>query len=120
MPVTVDFVAKGESDEVWQMILVEEGPWVTPYEQELRRLQDRLYGCVDAAIDGQLAAQFPQTKGRRIRIRVDGYSLPRQETRSFFDTFSKEVLRIPEYESALSKSDYVSGIEFELRLEDIR
>lgn len=118
--VTVDFVAKGESDEVWQMILVEEGPWAAPYEPKLRELQDRLYGCIDAAIDGGLAAKFPQTRGRRIRIRVDGYNLPREEAQAFFDNFSKNVLRLPEYEKALSKSDYVSGIEFGIHFDEIQ
>jgi hypothetical protein len=47
------------------MVLVEQGPWAGPIANEMRRLQDRLYGTLDAAIDGQLAEQFPESKGKQ-------------------------------------------------------
>ena len=53
--ITVDFIAK----DPWQMVLVEEGPW-EDVPAHLAKLQHRLYSCLDAAIDGQLAEQFRQ------------------------------------------------------------
>lgn len=115
--VRVDFVVQGDSDDIWLMVLVEEGPWLFPYDAKLQALQERIYSCIDAAIDGQVAARFPQAKGKRICIRIDAYDLPQAETQAFFDRFSAGVLKIPEYAQALVQSEYVSDIEFEIRFD---
>ena len=60
----VNFVSRTDDPNEWRMVLVEQGPWNGGSERELRRIQDRLYGCLDAAIDGQLAEQFPETRGK--------------------------------------------------------
>jgi hypothetical protein len=117
--VAIDFIAKGQTEDEWLIVLVEAGPWCPPYEEELRRLQDRLYGCIKAALDGQLAEKFPQTRGRRVRIRLDGYNLPREETLAFFDRFSTGALRLPDYVQALARSENVSGVDFEINLDQI-
>lgn len=112
----VDFVARGESPSEWTMVLVEQGPWVDSITLNLRRLQDRLYGSVDAALDGQLASQFPESKGKNVTIRVDGYNLPRAEVTSFFERFSRGVLLMEDYKRALNDNEFVSGISFKLNL----
>lgn len=93
------------------MVLVEEGPW-DDITENLRRVQDRLYACVDAAIEGKLAELYPDSTGADVLIRLDGYSLPMPETQKFFDTFSSSILELPEYAAALKSSPYVSGIQF--------
>jgi hypothetical protein len=114
----VDFVAKGVNDDEWRMVLVEEGPWKSPLlEDELRRLQNRLYDCIDAAIDGQLAERFPQTARKRLVIQVDGYHLPEADVRDFFDRFTAGVLATPDYRKAMLESPYVADIAFELNLD---
>lgn len=115
--ITVDFVAKGAGSEPWELVLVEQGPW-QHYEIDarLRALQHRLYGCLDAAIDGELARMFPESDGRRIRIRVDGYDLPVLEVRGFFERFAEGALKQPSYASSLSTTSAVAGIEFQLCL----
>ena len=100
------------------MVLVEEGPW-SDVDAELRRLQSRLYGCLDAALDGGLAAKFPETKGKSVLIRLDGYNLPSLEIREFFERFSHGVIKLPEYAKALTKREHVASIDFELNLESI-
>ena len=113
----VDFVARGATPDEWRMVLVEQGPWAAgKIEAQLRRLQDRLYDCVDAAIDGQLANQFPDSRGKRVVVQVDGYDLPSSDVSQFFDRFSEGALRSAEYKSAVDGSPYVSGIVFELNL----
>lgn len=114
----VDFVAQGSTEDEWRMVLVEEGPWRPPFEGELRRLQNRLYECVDAAIDGQLAERFPQTARKRLVVQVDGYQLPKVEVRDFFNRFVSGALAAPDYRKALAESPYVAEIAFELNLED--
>lgn len=116
--VVVDFVARGPTPDQWMMVLVEEGPW-SDIDAELRRLQSRLYGCLDAALDGGLSAKFPETKGKNILIRIDGYNLPSLEVREFFERFSNGVSKLPEYAGALEKRAYVASIDFELNLESI-
>ena len=56
---TVDFVARGETEGEWKMVLVEQGPWSGSIEDALQRIQKRLYDCLDAALDGQLAEKYP-------------------------------------------------------------
>lgn len=116
--VTVDFVARSSDGASWSMVLVEQGPWGNvQVEPNLRRLQDRLYGCVDAALDGKLAEQFPESTGKAVAIRLDAYNVPELPVREFFERFSQQVLHLPEYAAALKASTIVSRITFELQLE---
>jgi hypothetical protein len=114
----VDFVAHGETLTEWRMVLVEEGPWPETVETELRRVQTRLYDCVDAALDGQLAEKFPESQGKHIVIQLDGYKLPASEVRSFFERFSQGALRSAEYQATLKNSPFIRSIGFELNLSD--
>ena len=115
----VDFVAKGDTDNEWRMVLVEEGPWTGSIDDNLRRLQDRLYGTIDAALDGKLAEKFPESKGKKLVIQLDGYNLPKAEVSEFFDGFSKGVFSIADYRRALKSNQFVNGITFELNFESI-
>src|ERR1017187_7965684 len=115
--VTVDFIAQGESKGTWSMVLVEEGPWpASETEPNLRRLQERLYNCIEAALGGQLAKQFPESNGGLVTVRLDGYDLPQVEVREFFERFSSSILHVADYASALRQSSFISGIKFELNL----
>ncbi len=116
----VDFVARGDGPDEWKMVLVEEGPWNGSVETELRRVQDRLYGTVDAALDGQLAERFPESKGKRVIVQLDCYNCPGTEVSEFFDRFSKGVFATADYEQALDRSPFVSGIAFHLNLQAIK
>jgi hypothetical protein len=119
--VTIDFIAQGEREGTWVMVLVEEGPWAkAEIEVNLRRLQERLYSSVDAALDGQLSDLYPETHGGQIIIRLDGCDLPQVEVTELFKTFSGAVFQIPDYADALRESQYVGGIAFELNLENLK
>jgi hypothetical protein len=85
---------------------------------ELRRLQTRLYDCVDAALDGQMADKFPESRGKRIVIQLDGYKLPTSEVQSFFERFSQGALCSSEYQAALNNNPFAQDIGFELNLND--
>lgn len=108
----VDFVVRGSSQGEWRLVLVEEGPWETPVEDHLRRLQARLYGCLDAVIEGHFAEQFPESVGRPIVLQIDCYQVPKIEVESFFRRFASGVLETDEYRLALEQSAYVTSIEF--------
>lgn len=118
--VTVDFIAKGISPNQWAMVLVEEGPWPKgDLENQLRRVQDRLYGCIDAAIDGQLAEQSPESKGKTVTVRLDCYNVPQAEVKEFFERFSKQVLLLPDYREALKNSPFLASLSFEVTFDSI-
>lgn len=105
--VTVDFITKNP----WQMVLVEQGPW-DDVSANLRRLQERLYTCIDVAIDGKLAELYPESTGASVVIRLDGYNLPMPESQDFFERVSSTVLDLPDYKIALETSSHVSKIQF--------
>lgn len=108
----VDFVVKGDSSDVMKMVLVEEGDWADT-DDRLHSLQQRMYDCIDAAIDGQLFKLFPETKGKKIIISVDFYNAPYEKVSDFFEQFSQNVLLIPAYSQALKSSAFIKGIGFE-------
>ena len=115
----VDFVARGQSDDEWLLVLVEEGPWTSAIEDRLRSIQERLYGCVDAALDGDLAQKFPDTNGKRIIVRLDCYDGPAAEVSEFFSKFADGIFRIPDYAQALANTPHAREIAFELNLETL-
>jgi len=115
----VDFVAKGSSPDEWRMVLVEQGPWAGSIDDQLRRVQERLYGCVDAALDGQLAERFPESSGKTIVIQLDCYNLPEAEIREFLGRFSKGVFSVPDYRDALKNSHFVKDISFDVTFDAI-
>ncbi len=115
----VNFVARGKSDDEWLLVLVEEGPWTSAIEDRLRSIQDRLYGCVDAALDGNLAQKFPETNGKRIVVRLDCYDGPAAQVSEFFSNFADGIFRIPDYAEALANSQHAREIAFELNLETL-
>jgi len=105
--VTVDFVVKNP----WRMVLVEEGPW-EDVSSNLHRLQDRLYACIDAAIQGKLAEQFPESMGTDITVQLDCYSLPQEPVSKFFQAFSSSVLELPSYKESLQATTFLASIDF--------
>ena len=106
---TIDFIVR----DPWRMVLVEEGPW-EDLASNLRRVQGRLYGCIDAAIDGHLAQQFPESNGAHVTVQLDCYSVPQEEVSNFFEAFSSSVLHVPDYKNALKSSSFVAGIDFQI------
>jgi len=115
----VDFVVKGDSPDVMKMVLVEEGDW-SNIDARLRLLQQRMYECIDAAIDGQLTDLFPETKGKKIVVSIDFYDAPHEETSEFIERFSKNVFLNPSYYGdALRQSRFVKDIAFEVNFETL-
>lgn len=117
--VIIDFVARGLAPNEWRLVLVEQGPWQGDVAVALRRLQERLYGCLDVALDGEIAARFPQTRGGNLVIQIDSYDIARESIEPFFSRFSSQVFSIPEYKDALNRNRFVKSIRFELNIDAI-
>lgn len=111
----IDFIARTDDPGVWKIVLVEEGPW-RDVTAELQRVQNRLYDCIDGALDGQLAAKFPEADGKTIILQLDGYNLPEDAVQTFWNAFSSGVMQEPDYAQALQISSHVKAFAFELNL----
>ena len=112
--VTIDLITHNPKDDKFAMILVAEGPW--PDEDivtKLRELQDRLYNCVFAAIDGQLAGLYPDSKGKDVVIRIDCFDTSVDEAADFFARFSKHIMKSEEIQDDLRAKAFVSSLSFE-------
>ena len=116
--VTVDFVAKDQPHGGWSLVLVEEGPWhEDEIADQLRRVQDRLYGCLDAILDGQVSDAYPDSAYKPLEIRVDAYDIPEAPLSNLLDAFSANVVEVPDYKTAIANNDRVPSITFSLNIE---
>ena len=114
--VMVNFIAFNDARDTCQMVLVE-GPWDDDIEDHLRSLQDRMFGCLNAALDGHLATQFPESKGLNVVIRVDCYDVPRHEVEAFFGRFADGIAAMSDYSTA--ESPYVRQFLFEISFDNV-
>jgi hypothetical protein len=116
--VTVDFVARDQPHGGWALILVEQEPWDTVViSDQLRRIQDRLYGCLEAALDGSVVAGFQESRGKPLVIRLDAFEIPEPELRDFFRRFVSEVPKLPDYAEMLRSQRFFPPMSFELNIE---
>jgi hypothetical protein len=105
----VDFIAKGKSTNEWKMVLVEEGDWRN-VDSRLHQLQDRLYNCIDAVLDGQLAEKFPESDAKDIIIQVELFDAPEDDVAPFIERFSKGVFSVAGYAEALKACRFANTI----------
>lgn len=117
MTVTIDFVAFDDERDACLLVLVERGPWSGVIDDHLRELQDRLFGCLDAALDGQLVERFPKASNKAVVVRLDCYGVPRDEVDDFMKRFSEGVGDLPDYSP--TSSQWVRSFEFEVNHENI-
>src|SRR5215471_2440469 len=111
--VTIDLVTE-RSDGALVLVLVEEGPWsAVDVEQELRRLQGRLFDCVEATVDGDIAQRYPRAMGGVVVIRLDCYNLPRRLIEALFRKFRDYVSQWDELKRDFAGKQMVSALEYE-------
>jgi hypothetical protein len=113
---TVNFIAFEEARNACIMVLVE-GPWSGATDDHLRSLQDRMYGCLEAALDGQLAKQFPQSVGMTVVVRVDCHDVPRNDVDGFICRFKAGISALPDYSA--EGSPYLTGFRFEVNHDSV-
>jgi hypothetical protein len=119
--VSVDFVARDQPHGGWSLVLVESGPWdPNAIPDQLRRIQDRLYGCLDAALEGRVSGAHPDSRGKPLMIRLDAFDVAVSELREFFNAFSDQVPRLPGYATAISAQEFFPTILFELNVGTVR
>lgn len=115
----VDFVARGNAPNEWRVVLVEEGPWREDVDDQLRRVQRRLYDCIDLVLDGQLAEKYPESRESSVVIQVDFYNIEKDLIIGFLNRFKYGVFSSGDYEGAVVESPFVSAIEFEFNFDSV-
>lgn len=88
------------------------------FSAQLENLQNRLYDCVDALIDGVLIEQFPDIWKKAAMIQLDAYNVDSIKIQEFFTSFSANIFKIDDYKVALAESNFVDSITFSLNLEE--
>ena len=115
--VKIDLVTRHASGDTFSLILVEEGPWPEhDLSRELHRVQDRLNDLVDAVLQGVVAQRFPETHGRHIVIRLDGYGLPEAPVGEFCSRFAGHVQTSSDIRDACGSSAFAASLRFEFSL----
>lgn len=109
--VTLDLLTK-TPDGSFVLVLVEQGPWEGNPEDNLRRIQSRLYDYADVAIDGHLAKLHPESRGRPVVIRVDAYDTPAGVLLEFVRSFAEHISRSAEHQEAIREGGNISALEF--------
>lgn len=117
----IDLVTERPSDGAFILALVEEGPWEkNEIESHLYRIQDRLYDCVDAAIDGHLAKKLPVSLGRPVVIRLDCYDVPAKQVRDFVASFAEAIAASEEIQRDLAVQGFIQSVSFECNVRELK
>jgi len=111
--VTIDIVTQDPVNDEVVMYLVDDGPWPDDdagWIERLRPIQEWLYGAADAAIDGHLAARYPDMRGKKVRIQVDSPSGCPPQLESLVQRFQQALAESHDYREAVLRSEFISGL----------
>ena len=86
--------------------------WSGDEADNLRRVQDRIYTCVDAAIDGGLAAAMPETSGAPVELRLDVLDAPLDLLTRLVQAVSSHVGTDSSYQSEIRESEHLQSLDF--------
>ena len=111
---TIDIITKTPESGEFALILVEDGPWPdgnSDWSNCLSRIQNRIYDAIDIAIDGHLAAKYPDAKGRSVRIQIDSpHGVPKQLMQLISNLRNLFEQKENEYHKAIKQSQFIQGL----------
>jgi len=108
--ITFNLITDDSKNDEFVVYLVEAGPWRDALHGRLEKLQGRLYDAFDAIVDGALASEYPETKGRRIRIQVDCHNSPPKTVLDIVRKFAAFIHDNKEYQNAIRESPFVADV----------
>ena len=106
----IDLVTYDPKRDAHILVMVEQNDGGT---YSLQRLQQRLYDFVDIAVDGFLAEQYPESRGKSVVIRLDCYDTPRDECERLFFRFAEHIHASSWIQSAIAERGHIKDIDFE-------
>jgi hypothetical protein len=105
---STDYAIPGKTPDEWRYVLALPPKGIAA--ERLKDVQDKLYGAVDAILDGEVAKAFPGSEGKKIVVQLDCRGLPQAEVKRFADA----IFQIPRYRNALAKTPFATEIAFDL------
>lgn len=112
-PVTIDLITEDHKNGEWVLYLVEDGPWPTvdsEWRSYLMRIQQRVLAAVDIAVDGHLAAKYPDSQGCEVRIQVDSPSGSPKRLDELIEALKRFLGSDPVYSKAIEDSGNIRGL----------
>lgn len=121
MPRTsIDLITENPKTDEFALILVEDGPWPTSdtaWPEYLRRIQGRIYDAIDVAVDGHLAAKYPDSRGKPVRVEVNCPSGVPPALATLVGEIRAYIAADGEYSKAIAKSPFIQGLIIATRQE---
>jgi len=111
--ITIEKVTDDPGTGELVLYFVEDGPWPADpnaFDAVLKRIQDKILDAADASIDGGVAAVYPDSIGKRIRIQVDSPNGCPDQLDQLIQNVDKYLRESEDYSSAVKASQFVSGI----------
>jgi len=108
--VTIDYLTRHDATGDYALYLVEPAGW-SDLDARLHKLQDRIYTAVDALLDGQIASDYPDSKGTFVRIKIVflGQDAPERAVQ-MIDRLHAYVNESPEHAQAGVSRGLISGL----------
>lgn len=110
---TIDLITETPETGEFALILVEDGPWPnkdSDWKECLSRIQRRIYDALDVAIDGHLAAKYPDAKGRSVRVQIDSPSGLPSALAELVAKLREHLEGENEYNSAIKQSKFIRNL----------
>ena len=108
---TIDYITHNADLSEFALYLVESGPWPDPARDRLLPLQERIYTIVDVVLDGQLASDYPDSKGKRVRVEVVFRgSPPPEDALRMIARLDEYICSSPEYAPVAIRSGLLSSL----------
>ncbi|MEN6505041.1 MAG: hypothetical protein ABFD92_10905 [Planctomycetaceae bacterium] len=109
----LDLITLDDANGEIVLYLVEDGPWPDD-EREVSacasRIQERIFGALDVAVDGHLAKKYPEMKSDRIRIQVDSPHGAPTWLSELIDQIGRCFEQNQECRDAIKNSPYVRAL----------
>jgi hypothetical protein len=110
---TLDLVTYDPKSDEFVLYLVEDGPWPSSdpeWRECLKRIQERIFDAVNAAVDGGVAKKFPDSKGKPVRVQLDAPHGTPARVEEMIAAVRRFLADDEEYRKAIAESPYVKAV----------
>src|SRR5262245_19851706 len=111
--VTINHITHDPRTDEFVLYLVEDGPWPSAesgWETRLKAIQDRVLDAADVAINGYLAAKYPDAVGNGVRIQVDSPFGSPQQLDELVCALKCFLVEDESYATAIANSKSIRGL----------
>lgn len=86
-PAVVDLITLDKASDTVVLVMIERRPWDATREQ-FKQIEEKLNRYMGYVLDGFLAEQYPQYKGKAVQIRLDCAEAPHGEAVRFVEAMT--------------------------------